>query len=113
MDLSETIAVDEDEQYNMASLGPEQTGVDNSIFVSVKGRARHSARIKIAIDPPNSFDASCRTVSMTIHDCRVIGSGLTPKVRDQAKTFIVRNRRLLLEYWNGQLLTADFIAKLR
>jgi hypothetical protein len=104
---------DEDEGFNMASLKPSQTGVDNTVFASPRGRARHAARIKIAIDPPDSFDVACQSVSMAVHDYREIGDGLTPKLRDQARAFIDRNRTLLLAYWDGKLATVDFMEQLR
>ena len=114
MDTAATTAdQDEDEGFNMASLKPSQTGIDNSVFVSVKGRAQHAARIKIAIDPPNSFDDTCQTVSIAIHDYREIGEGLTPQLRAQARRFIDRNRSLLIDYWNGKLATEDFMSALK
>jgi hypothetical protein len=104
---------DEDEGYNMASLKPSQTGVDNTVFASPKGHARHAARIKIAIDPPDSFDIACKSVSMAVHDYREIGPGLTPKLRDQARAFIDRNRGVLLAYWAGKMATQDFFEQLK
>jgi hypothetical protein len=104
---------DEDDGYNMASLKPSQTGVDNTIFVSVKGRARHAARIKIAIDPPDCFDITCRSVSVAVHDYREIGTGLTPYLREQVRRFVDRNRAVLLAYWDGKLATEDFMAALK
>ncbi len=57
--LAEQLA--EEELLNMASFGKVKTGVDNTIWVSFKGRHRHAARIKVAIDPPDSLDPAVET----------------------------------------------------
>ena len=44
--LADALAAAEDQDADMASLTPDQTGVDNSVFVSTKGNARHGPRIK-------------------------------------------------------------------
>jgi hypothetical protein len=113
MRLAEALATAEDEDADMASLTPDQTGVDNSVFVSTKGNARHAALIKIAIDPPNSFNAASTQVTIAIHDYNETGEGLTPKLREQAKRFIDHNRDLLLEYWVAGISTREFIDRVR
>jgi len=111
--LADALAAADDEDADMASLTPDQTGVDNSVFVSTKGSARHAPRIKIAIDPPNSFNAASTQVAMAIHDYKETGEGLTPKLRQQAKRFIDHNRDLLLEYWEAKISTRDFMDRVR
>src|SRR5215510_8262483 len=86
---------DYDETQHMASLSPEENGIDNTIFVSPKGYARHAARIKIAIDPPRTFKTTAKTASMAIHDYTVIGDVPT-RVRRQAQLWIAMNRDALL-----------------
>jgi hypothetical protein len=49
---------------DMASFGKEVTGVDNTIFVSVK-YPQHAARIKVAVDPPTHFNPFGRSASVT------------------------------------------------
>jgi hypothetical protein len=46
---------------HMASFIWESTGVDNTIFLSPKGYVRHAARIKVAIDPPDTLDVTAST----------------------------------------------------
>ena len=113
------VAVDEEglaEQElagHMASLRKDITGVDNTIFVSTKGYGRHAARIKIAIDPPNSFNETCKSASMTIHDFGLTGAYVPPRIVEQAKQFIERNRDVLLGYWNGDFDTLELGRRLR
>jgi hypothetical protein len=106
-----------DEIEDMVSLRSKSTGIANTIFLSTKGYGRHAPRIKIAIDPPDSFVATGKTISKTIHDCRVIGK-LAPieahrNVLIDAKYFIERHRVTLLAYWDGQIDTEQLIERLK
>ena len=69
-DLGRIVALEEadDEVEDMVSLRSEKTGIDNTIFISTKGYARHAPRIKIAVDPPHTFNATAKAASMAIHD---------------------------------------------
>jgi hypothetical protein len=49
---------------HIASFNWASTGVDNTIFLSPKGYARHAARIKVAIDPPETLDVTAVTASV-------------------------------------------------
>ena len=115
----QSVVVDADELAerellgDMTSLRKKRTGVDNTIFVSTKGPARHGARIKIAIDPPDSFNAACKTASMAIHDFSVTGAYVPPRIVEQAKQFIERNRDVLLDYWEAKFDTEEMLERLR
>ena len=111
--LAEEQLADEEELQDMASLEKESTGVDNTIFVSTKGHARHAPRIKIAVDPPDSLNAAAKTASMAIHDFSIIGAYLPPHIVEQAKRFIELNRELLLDYWEAKIGTKEMINRLK
>lgn len=104
---------DDDEAADMASFRKDVTGVDNTVFVSTKGRARHAARIKIAIDPPDSLNAASASASMAIHDFSVIGAYVPPHIVEQAKQFIGRNRETLLAFWNCEIDTLELTRRLK
>src|SRR5436190_21859072 len=53
---------------HMASFRRDATGVDNTIWVSPKGRTRYAARIKVAINPPDSLNPTSQTASVAVHD---------------------------------------------
>jgi hypothetical protein len=76
MDASAAAAVDrhaEQEAEDMVALTSAETGIANTIFVSPKGFARHAPRLKVAIDPPDTFDTTSKTASMALHDHAVSG----------------------------------------
>ena len=113
-DLGRTFVLTEadEEAADMVSLRFDKTGVDNTVFVSTKGYAQHAPRIKIAVDPPHSFNATSRSASMAIHDYSMTGHYVAPHVVEQAKRFIDRNRQALLDYWECRIDTSDLIERL-
>jgi uncharacterized protein with WD repeat len=114
-DLGRMVALAEadEEAQDMVSLRSEKTGVDNTIFISTKGYAQHAPRIKIAVDPPDTFNATSKSASMAIHDHSISGAYVAPHVAAQAKDFIDRNREALLDYWDCKIDTAQLIERLR
>jgi len=47
-----------DDLYEMANLYPRHTGLPVTVWVSVKGGARHAARVKVWRRPGDKMDAS-------------------------------------------------------
>jgi hypothetical protein len=111
----ELLAIDDDydENEEMVSLRTDKTGVDNVVFVSPRGRARHGPRIKIAIDPPQSLNPSTITASMSIDDYSVRGAYMPVPIAQQAMQFIKRNHAVLLAYWNYEIDTAQLFERLQ
>ncbi|HEY2186691.1 MAG TPA: hypothetical protein VGH39_17000 [Xanthobacteraceae bacterium] len=102
-----------DEAEDMVSLRKDRTGVDNTVFVSAKGYARHAPRIKIAIDSADSLNAAAKTASIAIDDYGIAGAHMPPHLIEQAKRFIERNRAALLDYWENKVDTPELIERLR
>jgi hypothetical protein len=113
-DLGRTVALAEadEEVEDMVFLRSDKSGVDNIIFISTKGYAQHTPQIKIAVDPPHSFNATSKSASMAIHDYSMTGAYVAPHVVEQAKQFIDRNREALLDYWEHKIDTAELIERL-
>jgi hypothetical protein len=87
-DLGRTLALTEadGEVEDMVSLRAEKSGIDNTIFISTKGYAQPAPRIKIAVDPPHSFNATSKSASMAIHDYSMTGGYLAPHIVEQASS---------------------------
>ncbi|HEY7296821.1 MAG TPA: hypothetical protein VH684_02700 [Xanthobacteraceae bacterium] len=114
-DLGRTLALAEvdEEAADMVSLRFNRTGIENTIFVFTKGYAQHAPRIKIAIDPPHALNATAKSASMAIHDYSVRGEYIPPRIAEQARQFIERNRAALLDYWECEIDTAELIERLK
>lgn len=102
----------EDELQEMVSYRKNVTGVDNTVFISPRGRARHAARVKVAIDPPDSLNPACRTASIAL-DGDVVAGEIEPPLLQQVREFIERNREVLMEYWNYEIDTDELRRRLK
>jgi hypothetical protein len=97
----------------MVSYRKDVTGVDNTIFISPKGNTRHAPRIKIAIEPPHTFDPRGNTAAIAISDGAVMVGDVPPRLLDQARRFIEANREALLDYWEYRIDTETLRQRLR
>jgi hypothetical protein len=106
-------ALADQELQDTASLTPNETGIENTIFVSTKGYAQYAPRIKIAIDPPDSFNAASKSASMALHDFSLSGEHVPTHIARQAERFIALNRAALIDYWECRIATAELIRRIR
>jgi hypothetical protein len=115
------IAIDEDQLAEeelleeMGSYEKKHTGIDNVVFLSPRGRTRHTARIKVAIDPPDSFNPGPGTkqASITVHDGSITGAYVQRDLYDQLVEFIRLNRETLLLYWDYKISTTQMEESLK
>jgi len=98
----------------MVSYRKSVTGIDRTVFISPKGQTRHSARIKLAIDPPDTVDPHGKTASIAINDATVVaGENVPAALLDQVRRFIDLNREVLLDYWEYRIDTEQLRQRLR
>jgi hypothetical protein len=104
--------LDEEIVADMASLGGNITGMDNTIFVSVNLPCQ-APRIQVAVEPPTHIDPFGNCAVVSIHDGSVVTGTLPARVREQAVQFISLNRQVLLDYWDCRFATAELLQRLR
>jgi len=104
IELADQLA-EEELESEMVSYRRNVTGVDHTIFISTKGRTRHSARVKVAIDPPDSINPQSVTASVAIDDGQVVAGTVPAAVLQQVQRFIEANRLALLDYWEFRIDT--------
>ena len=99
----------------MASFRKKTTGIDNTIFLSPKGGAKHAARIKVAIDPPDSISPSSGCVSIEVSDYAytILGVLVPTDLAAKLKKFIDINRSVIIDYWNYKISTDELSDKLK
>jgi hypothetical protein len=101
-----------DEAGHMVSIVKKRSGIRNTLFAST-GDGRHAARIKIAIDPPDSLNERCNGTSMALHDFSTVGAHAPSQLLKQAMAFIELNRDALVEYWDAKIDTETFLERLK
>jgi hypothetical protein len=89
----------------MVTYRSNVTGVSHTIFISPKGNTRHAARVKVAINPPDSIDPRSETASIGISDGVVHEGQVPPALLSAVQQFIELNRATLLDYWNYDIDT--------
>jgi hypothetical protein len=104
---------EDDGAGHMVSIVRKRSGIDNTLFVSTKGKSQHAARVKIAIDPPDSLNETTKGASMALHDFSTVGAYMPPRLVEQVKTFIELNRDVLLEYWDAKIDTGELLERLK
>jgi hypothetical protein len=97
---------------DMVSYRKNVTGLDNTIFISVKF-AQHAPRIKVAIDPPTHIDPFGNNASVSIRDGNVVAGKLPAHVGETVREFIALNREVLLDYWEKRIDTDELRRRLR
>jgi hypothetical protein len=97
----------------MSSFRKGATGVDNTIWISPKGRTRHAARIKVAIDPPDTLNPASKTASVAVHDGSVVEGRIPSRVLRQVEEFVKINREVLLEFWEHRIDTPELTQRLK
>jgi len=97
----------------MVSYRKAVTGIDNTIFISPKGNTRHAARIKLAIEPPDSIDPRSNTASISIGDASVVAGDVPPRLLEQVRRFLDANRDVLLDYWDYRIDTEELRRRLK
>jgi hypothetical protein len=101
---------------DMVNYKKDITGVDNTVFISQKGYARHGPRIKVAIDPPDSINVTSKTVSFSISSGEVVAgdeADVSAALQKEVEKFIALNRDVLLDYWNAQITTNQLEERLK
>jgi hypothetical protein len=110
--LSKDTAHD-DRLFETANLRQKTTGLPMVIWVSEKGHTKHGPRVKVSITHSHKADIS-NTVSISIGDEPdiVAGTGLSYHDIELIRKYIKLNKEALLDYWYGNIDTAELIEKL-
>lgn len=110
--LHEPLEADED-FFLMANLSPRVTGLPMVVWVSQRGGARHDARVKVSLEHGHRMRAD-RTCSVSVRPTVDIVAGPALPSEDLAlvRTWIERNRQVLLDYWEERIATDELLERL-
>jgi hypothetical protein len=107
---------EEEQLEHMVTYRKNVTGVDNTVFISPKVHARHAARVKVAINPPDTISPTTETISVAVHDGSVVvgnASSVTATLLDQVRRFIALNKDALIDYWEERIDTDELAKRLK
>ena len=109
------VAADEaDDLFEMASLAPTLTGLPMIVWISERGRARRDVRVKVSLVHGRRARPD-RTASVSVPPTVEMVAGPEPDRRDLelVRQWIEMNRKAIIAYWNGDLLTDEVITRLQ
>jgi hypothetical protein len=113
--LADELAEEEQLEHTV-TYSKNVTGVDNTVCISTKVHARHAARAKVAINPPDAISPTSETISVSIHDGSVVAgnaSSVTTTLLDQVRQFIALNKDALIDYWEERIDTDELRQRLK
>ena len=97
--------------FEMSNLFPKHTGLPFTVWISVKGGARHDVRVKVSRTPKAT---SQNMISVAIRPrIRVVSGELNAKELALLSSWIELNREVLIAYWNGGIDTRDALDALQ
>lgn len=95
----------------MAAVGPRKTGLSFVVWISPKGYAKHSARVKVSDSPKLIKPLS---ISVGINEPMELYEGdLSAHKLSKLREWITLNRPALLKYWDAETFTEDVMDELR
>ena len=105
--------IEETDLFEMSNLYPKHTGLPMTVWVGVKGGARHDVRVKV-----------CRTHGnhMDIRDTAVVSVRPTPELIEgplrtadlkAVQAWIALNTEVLIGHWDGGLDSVDLAQALK
>ncbi len=103
---------DEDAPYEMANLFPRDTGLPMTVWVSLKGRARHDVCVKVCTTPGDRMDLTNTAVVAVRPEPRLLRGELSRDDLDLVTQWIAANAGALIGYWEGRLSTVEFVLQL-
>lgn len=106
------MSVIDDDYFLMANLRPNTTGLPMVIWVSERGFASHSARIKVCQIHGSRISPGELAV-VTVQPKRLIYGHLSNDDLVAVGKWIDLNRDTILDYWHGRIDTAELISRLR
>ena len=113
VDISDELA-ERELLEEIVSYDKKTTGIDNTVFISPKGLTQHAARIKIAVDPPDSINPTSETASIEISSGKIVAGDVpSTALLKQVQQFIQLNRDVLLDYWHYRINTRQLHEKLK
>jgi hypothetical protein len=102
-----------DDHFEMANLSPALTGLPMIVWISERGGARHDVRVKMSLVHGRRAHPD-NTASVTVRPTVEVVAGAAPDPRDLAlvRRWVEQNRDTIIDYWNGDLLTDEVVARL-
>ena len=91
------------ELFEMATVSPRITGLPYGVFVSQKGGARNSARVKIS----STGKSANLDIVVRVDPMKILHGKMSSSDYEKLTRWIELNRQTILDYWNEEIQYTD------
>jgi hypothetical protein len=100
-------ASEEIDLFEMSNLYPKHTGLPMTVWVGVKGGARHDVRVKVCRTHGNHMDIHDTAVVSVRPTSELIEGPLRAADLKAVQAWIALNADVIIGHWNGELDSMD------
>jgi hypothetical protein len=109
----EAHASQEDELYEMANLYPRTTGLPMTVWVSLRGNARHDVRIKVNMTHGDRMNIDNTAIVGVRPSPHLIAGQLSSDDERAVSNWITLNAEAIVAYWDGDIDTLELVQALK
>jgi hypothetical protein len=102
-----------DELFEMANLYPRTTGLPMTVWVSLRGNARHDVRVKVNMAHGDRMNIDNTAVVAVRPSPHVIAGQLSPEDERAVADWIILNATAIVAYWDGDIDTVQLAQALK
>jgi len=102
-----------DELFEMANLYPRTTGLPMTVWVSLRGNARHDVRVKVNMAHGNQMNIDNTAVVGVRPSPHLITGRLSANDERAVFEWVVLNRDVIVAYWDGDIDTVQLAQALK
>jgi hypothetical protein len=107
--------INEENFFEMSNLRNKTTGLDMLLYVSERGYAKHGPRIKVQRSLGSKITHDFFSVSID-DDPRIVAGDqgeISNKHLEKVFQFVIKNKEVLLGYWNSEIYTDELFDKIK
>ena len=104
----------EDDLFLMANLRPDDTGLPMVVWVSEKGYAQHSVRIKVSTIHGSKISPTTPMATFCVLPTPGVVAGYVPPSDQRAvERWIELNEGVIIDYWNSAISTKEMLRRIQ
>lgn len=92
--------LDDEAIFEMANLGPAQTGIPQGVIFISTAMGKHGPRVKYMLKPSGNAQSFSMSIS---DDAEVVANSLPAKIKNKVepyvRQFVISNKDTLLNFW--------------
>ena len=111
--LDWSVADEEDDAFLMSNLYPQDTGLPMTVWVNVKGGARHDVRVKVSMRHGSRATLDELAVVCVRPEPHLLHGDLSTSDLKQVIAWIRLNEDVIVDHWNGRASSAELIRRLQ